>query len=253
MGNESLLLEKVGLSEKEATLYVTLLKQGALSYAELSNTTKINRTTCYSVIRSLIHKGLAREDIGSAVVKVLAERPSSLVEKLQKEKTVLEHKTELAKRAAFELDRLIPGKRTSEPRLTHIGETEIEDFLYKRTEKWNTSALSYDGVLWGFESAEFERDYQEYIRWFWREPSSERITIKFFSDDQHLRQTGANPKEKADFKYLPEINFTTNIWIYGDYIILLSLEEHPHYLLEMKEPLFARNFREYFKAMWKAH
>jgi hypothetical protein len=172
---------------------------------------------------------------------------------LQKEQAILNKKAELTKRTVLELEKLVPGKRTNEPRLTYIEEQEILDFLFKRTEKWNTSIVKYDNTLWGFESANFESDYQDYIQWFWAEPSSQQIQVKLFSDNQALRDTGVNPFDKVEFKYLPEIDFTTNIWIYGDYIILLSLEEHPYYLLEMKEPLFARNFREYFKAVWNAH
>lgn len=250
--NELDLLQKAGLTDKESTIYITLLKQGPISYSELSSATKINRTTCYSVIKSLTQKGLVSEDLGAKVVKVVPERPESLVGNLQKEQGVLERKIEVAKRAAQELSLLVPGKRTSEPRLTYIAEQEITDFLFKRTEKWNGSALKYDNTLWGFESAQFEADYHTYIEWFWKEETSRNIRIRLFSDDPKLRETGVNPKEKVEFRYLPEINFTTNIWVYGDYIIMLSLEEHPYYLLEMKEPLFARNFREYFKAMWKA-
>lgn len=251
--NESELLQKIGLTPKEAQVYTTLLKQGSLSYNQLSEATKINRTTCYGVIKSLIQKDLVTEDLGAAIVRIVPKQPASLLDTLQKEQTSLNKKVELTKRTVQELEKLVPSKRTTEPRLTYIEEQEILDFLFKRTEKWNASVLKYDGVVWGFESASFESDYQDYIKWFWTEPSSEPIRVKLFSDDRHLRNTGVNPAGKAEFKYLPEINFTTNIWVYGDYIVLLSLEEHPYYLLEMKEPLFARNFREYFKAVWNAH
>ncbi len=251
--NENELLQKVGFTNKEASIYTALLKQGSLSYNQLAETTKINRTTCYSVVKSLMANGLVTEDLGSPVVRIVPRQPTGLLDRLNQDQISLNKKIELTKRAVQELAKLIPGKRTTEPRLTYIEEQEILDFLFKRTEKWNTSVLKYDSTLWGFESAQFELDYKDYIKWFWNEPSSQTLQVKLFSDDASLRNSGVNPKDKVDFRYLPEIDFTTNIWVYGDYIILLSLEEHPYYLLEMKEPLFARNFREYFKAIWKAH
>ncbi len=54
-------LTEIGLSEKEALLYVELLKVDSDSISSLSKKTNINRTTVYPVIEQLIQKGLAEE------------------------------------------------------------------------------------------------------------------------------------------------------------------------------------------------
>ncbi len=52
-------LENFGLSEYESRAYVTLLKQDSLTVSELAYHAQIPRTKAYSVVRSLVRKGLA--------------------------------------------------------------------------------------------------------------------------------------------------------------------------------------------------
>lgn len=54
-------LQEIGLSEKEAQIYLALLQVDNDSIQGLSNRTKINRTTLYPVLESLSKKGLVSE------------------------------------------------------------------------------------------------------------------------------------------------------------------------------------------------
>lgn len=247
------LLSEIGLTQNETKIYLALSKHGNLSYNQAAEIAGINRTTCYAVVKRLLEYGLVKEDLGKPVVQLIAEHPNALVEHLGKEQAQLIKKVELAKRAVNELDKLVPQKLRAEPRLRYIEEAHITDFLYLRAETWMNSLKTHDNTVWGFESDKFETDYPNWIEWYWTRPASKGIKLHLFSDESTARRKAVEKGPgKAEFQLIPDLDFTTDIWIYGDYIILLSLEEHPYYLIELKEPLLAKNFREFFKALWKA-
>lgn len=54
-------LEKVGLSEKEAAVYVTLLETGGAFPSKVAEITKLNRTTIYKILDTLSVRGLVSE------------------------------------------------------------------------------------------------------------------------------------------------------------------------------------------------
>ena len=71
-------LIEIGLSEKEAEVYLSLLEGDSYSILVLSKKTKINRTTIYSVIKSLSEKGLVSETTINTKTNYHAESPDRL-------------------------------------------------------------------------------------------------------------------------------------------------------------------------------
>lgn len=88
-------LEDIGLSEKEAEVYTKLLTMESSSVIDLAKITKINRTTIYPVLESLIKKGLVDEVTIDKKVKYQAEPPERLESYIQNEKTKLEEQSKL--------------------------------------------------------------------------------------------------------------------------------------------------------------
>lgn len=83
-------LQQIGLSEKEAEVYVALLKYDNASVGELSQKTKVNRTTIYPVLESLSKKGLVSEVQVDKKTHYQAEPPERLETYVQRQKVVLE-------------------------------------------------------------------------------------------------------------------------------------------------------------------
>lgn len=83
-------LEYLGLTDKEAEVYLLLLKAGSLSPADISRRLELKSSTVYFVINGLDEKGLTREirHRGEKRTKYQAEEPHvlrTLVEKRKKE------------------------------------------------------------------------------------------------------------------------------------------------------------------------
>jgi sugar-specific transcriptional regulator TrmB len=70
-------LKRLDFSEPEAKLYLTLLKTGSMTVAELAKKAAINRTAAYGHINSLLEKGVISQAKG-ATSKLQANPPAQL-------------------------------------------------------------------------------------------------------------------------------------------------------------------------------
>lgn len=83
-------LQEIGLSDKEAAVYLALMQVDSASVLQLAKKTKINRTTIYFVIDSLSKKGLVSEVQMGKKVHYAAEAPERLETFIERQKTILE-------------------------------------------------------------------------------------------------------------------------------------------------------------------
>lgn len=82
-------LEQIGLTEKEAKIYLALLEMGAQGATIISNKTQINRTTCYLILENLKEKGLISTHTEGNIQFFEAQEPSSLLTYLNKQQNDL--------------------------------------------------------------------------------------------------------------------------------------------------------------------
>lgn len=90
-------LQEIGLSDKEAGVYLALLSVDNDSVVDLSKKTKINRTTIYPVLESLSKKGLISEVKIDKKIRFQAEPPERLATFVERQKILFEEKAERVK------------------------------------------------------------------------------------------------------------------------------------------------------------
>lgn len=90
-------LQELGLSDKEASVYVALLAVDNDSVVDLAKRTNINRTTIYPVLESLMNKGLVTEIKVDTKARFSAEPPERLVTFVERQKVIFEEKSERVK------------------------------------------------------------------------------------------------------------------------------------------------------------
>lgn len=90
-------LQEIGLSDKEASVYVALLAVDNDSVVDLASKTKINRTTIYPVLESLAKKGLISEVKVDKKVRFQAEPPERLNTFVERQKLMFEERAERVK------------------------------------------------------------------------------------------------------------------------------------------------------------
>jgi len=86
-------LQDIGLSDKEAQVYLGLLQVDHDSVLDLAKKTKINRTTIYPVLDSLAKKGLISEIKVDTKVRYQAEPPERLETFVEQQKIALEEQS----------------------------------------------------------------------------------------------------------------------------------------------------------------
>jgi sugar-specific transcriptional regulator TrmB len=90
-------LEKIGFSEKEASIYLHLLKVDNDNVADIAKHTDINRTTVYPVLQQLIQKEFVEELKEDGKVFYKARTPDRIESFLQEQKIKIEEQSHEAK------------------------------------------------------------------------------------------------------------------------------------------------------------
>jgi len=89
-------LQEIGLSEKEATIYLHLLKVDFDSIANIAKTTGINRTTVYPILAQLIDKEFVEEVKENDKSTYRAYAPDRIESYLQEQKIKIEEHVHIA-------------------------------------------------------------------------------------------------------------------------------------------------------------
>ncbi|HYV33956.1 MAG TPA: helix-turn-helix domain-containing protein [Candidatus Limnocylindria bacterium] len=246
-------LDKLGMSDKEAAIYLAVLQQGRALPTHISKMTKINRTTVYSVAKDLVEKGFIVEDLGGKNTYLVAVPPQDLKHLIRKEEKAFENKKKSFESAIGELEDFAKNTKYFIPKITFVQEEDLESYLYKRSDEWHASIMKYDGTIWGFQDHTFAGNYEKWIDWEWRVGGPKNLQLRFFSNKSGVEKKNKNKDYAArrQIKYWNKTTFTASIWVQGDYLIMLYTHSRPHHLVEIYDPLMAANTREFFKGVWE--
>jgi sugar-specific transcriptional regulator TrmB len=96
-------LTKLGLSEKEALLYLLLLRNGPAPASILAKRLKIKRVSLYPIAEALMARGLATFETTPVGRRYIPYDPECLLEILEKENSELRYRMDLARRCIDQL------------------------------------------------------------------------------------------------------------------------------------------------------
>jgi len=244
-------LKQLGLNDNEIEVYLAVLKNGKISTAKVASITKINRTTVYSIAKKLITMRLIAEDLGGTRSYLMARPPEQLAELTTDEQKRLDEKKEIVSQAINQLKPFASKVAYSIPKIRFVEEGDIEKHLYEITPTWIETLRGTDNTLWGFQDHTFAELYHKWIDWYWR-TVPEDMQLKLLSNKSYIENTMRGKYKRRQIKYWDKSGeFTSTIWITGDYVTMLSLRERPHYLVEIHDPVMARNMRALFKGLWE--
>lgn len=91
-------LKKLGFSEKEAQVYLTLLKVGPSPASTLASRVGMKRVTAYNVLDSLKEKGLVSFRSSGRCRRYIPHDPEHLLRRLESQKAALKAKLEIAEK-----------------------------------------------------------------------------------------------------------------------------------------------------------
>ena len=97
-------LQKTGLSDKEAKVYLAALELGQSSVQDIAKKASVNRATTYVILDSLIKRGLCSTYQKEKKIYYIAESPENIFSVLELQKKAIEEKQK-------QIDELMPQLR----------------------------------------------------------------------------------------------------------------------------------------------
>ncbi|MBP9837979.1 MAG: hypothetical protein KBC84_04630 [Proteobacteria bacterium] len=242
---------KLGFNLTEARLYLALAESGKISAGLLSKKTKIPRTTVYSVLENLKVKGLVKVEKKGNVTSFAPNKPNVLLKLLSDEKKQIDDKEQITKELIDEILPYFKSQNFSIPKIQfYESKNGIESMLYELSDEWQESIWKYDGIWWGFQDHSFVEQYRGWLDWYWnRMKVNEKINL--LSNKVELEKTLKGKIRGREIRAISKsFNFTSTIWVLGDYIVVIMTGHEPQYSYQLHDSLLASNLRMVFRMLW---
>lgn len=214
-------LQEIGLSEKEASIYLHLLKVDQDSVADIAKATKVNRTTVYPVLQQLMEKEFVIENHEGGKTFYRARTPDRIESFLQEQKLKIEEQTKVAKDMIPQLK----GIAREEGQRPIIEYFEGRDAIMKASKNYYTDADEGGDVYLIYPRDEVEALFSEKERQLAREL---RLKKNIRSKSIYTYKNGEyNPDNTGDRFKVDEKEFPINsdISVYGDRVRIHILGE----------------------------
>jgi len=226
-------LERLGFSPNEIKIYLALNDHGSCKAGNIAKIAKIDRSSCYNSLKSLLERGLVSYVNIGKVKWFQAAGPKRLLDYIKEQE-------EDVKGIIPELDaRHKAGKVTGQVRL-------FKGLKGVRTIFQDILATEKDNLVFGNES-QLEERMPEYQQQFVRQLKERKIFIRELVREDRATPT-TNPKTT---RYVPrsvESPVVTNI--YGDKIALVIWTDEPEGII-IENAAAAKAYRSYFEFMWQ--
>lgn len=235
-------LQNLGLEEKEARVYIALLKSNRSSAYAIADRAELKRPTTYVILDELIKKGL--------VYKVPRVKKQLFVAKSPKEVFALaEEKLSLAKEILPELLAISEGTKPKPRTLFFDGIRSIEQIYDTHSKRMQNKEIV------GFYShiKEAPKDLQELFLHIAKKFKKNKINVRGIApnspDLQIYRETDAIYDRKIKTVPLDKYSSNISIEIGEDYVLFFAHNELQVTLIENKD--IAKTMKEIFELVWR--
>lgn len=235
-------LQKLGLSPKEAEVYLANLELGPAKIPEIARKSKIKRTTVYVIIESLIEKGLVSFYQSKSTKKFVAEEPNRL-------KSLLKEREQALDQIMPQLTALVKRDQDKRPEvLFYQGREGCLTILEKTLEKADSEVLFIGSINDIYKITTPEYDYEHYI------PTRLQKKIKFtalvFPDPDAEKLRAEEQTALRQVKFLPQdFYFGSSMFIFQDKIAMISSDKELIGVVINSADL-AQMERQKFKLLW---
>lgn len=239
-------LEDIGLSEKEARVYLAALELGPTTAEKLSTYAKVNRSTTYVQLESLMKQGLVSTYEEGKKTIFAPEPPESLKRTLELKEVEFESKKKELESILPELTRLFESAGDRPVVRFFNGKEGItamrEDTLTLPKGSEILVIYSYDALFTLYTEAEADVYVQK------RAKRGLQIRSIYTRSAGKLDPDGAPMVNK---RYIPanRMPLNSDFFIYGNKVAIMALRGKAFgVVIESKE--VADSFRTFFKLIW---
>lgn len=242
------ILTALGLSEKEIQIYKAALESGAETVQKIAQRASVTRTGAYSLIRSLIKRGLMSSNVRDKKTYFSAESPENLFRILEEKRKEIQH-------SSIDLKKIMPQLRT-------IYETTSDRPRVRVFEgKDGLKTMTNDLLKSKFASLEEFTSLDELYAIIPPRPDDHRQKIKqkfkkvpskvIYTSKEGPILKGENGVKERQFISKEKYPFTGSVNIYGNKVSLTSHKKTiTGVIVDNKE--IADTLRALFDLAWKS-
>lgn len=208
------ILQKFGLTPKEASLYLAALELGSASVQKIASKAGVKRSTAYEVLEDLRFKGLVTTFLKKKIRYYSAEDPSQVVE-------LAESRVDTLKQALPELNAIL-GKSRKRPSVRfYQGKEGIQQILRE--------SINEATEICAFGSAaDLFSEFENFSTFHVQERVKRKIPIRVILRDslKARERQELGPKELREVKIVPDnYPFHGLIYIWKNKIAMFSFKD----------------------------
>jgi len=245
------LLEKIGLSEKEAKVYLASLELGEDSVQNIGKKASVNRATTYVILEKLMTLGLVSTYEKDKKTVFVAEDPKELVHIIDEEKRAVEEREHELKENINQITALY-NRNKNKPTVRFFEGADGLEALDRYGRNWmkkNSEILSITPI------DVIEKMFPERRK----KSLSERVRLGIKARTIYTHENGeipgfVNDGELRDGVFIPRDKFPLNatINIYPDWgIKFYYFDENKPYGVIVESPGLAKNMALFYELAWQ--
>jgi sugar-specific transcriptional regulator TrmB len=233
------ILENIGLTEKEAKIYLSNLEIGSSPVSKIAQKAKINRVTTYDILEKLVKKGLINFFVKNKIKYFCATDPELVVNEF--------------KRRTNELQSALPDLKrlhgdTIHPRVRYFEGLDGIKSIYADTLTSKSEILNYGN------SKEIRIHWPTYDVDYVQERATRKIYLRGIApDDEYGRWVKSRDTDfdrEIRLVSKDKFNFTNEIHIYDDKVAIISFKDELIGMI-IESPEIANTQRAIFKIVWE--
>jgi sugar-specific transcriptional regulator TrmB len=221
----------LGLSQNEIKVYLALVDFGSSKAGKIAKATKIQRSSCYEAVNSLLNKGLVSFAIVGKIKFFQATSPRRLLE-------IVKEQEDVAKQ-------ILP-KLSEKHKATKItGQVRLFKGMKGVVSVLNDIIRDgSDNCVFGSEG-QLRQKMPEFHRQFIRQLKENKIKVR------EIAREGSSKTNLENTRFVPKaVNSPVVTNIYGDKIAIIIWTDEPEAIV-IENSAAAEAYRNYFEFMWK--
>lgn len=249
-------IEKIGLSDKAAVIYATVLETGGAYPSKIAEMTKLNRSTVYRLLTDLTIKGLVTEVEKKNKIYYQPEHPKNIVRFADMQITLAKERAEDARKIFPDMEAIF----SSLPEKPRIRFFHGIDGVMQVYDDHITQKYPYEMVGWSNIAKLLKFLPKSYLPNYVKEKQKKKITSRgIFPNSQTDQSYGAMMYKNIDVKYVPrfkcisseQFSYESEITIYGsDKVSIINFHEHNPVGVIIEDSIIHNMMRMIFDLTW---
>lgn len=236
-------LKQLGLSDKEARVYLSALEYGPTTLAQIAQKAGIKRTTIYEFLDDLLARGVLIMTVSGKRAYYTGLPPENLEKLIEKQKEVIQG-------LIPELS-LLTKKNPASPKVRFYEGVDGMKHVYSDT---LTGAEGEEALFY----SNFKEAYETMTNSFWetytKKRVEKRVLMKGITPDSEYvsKSDRANKKVFREVVVVPEekLDISNEIIIYSNKVAIISLRERVGIIVESQQ--IADTQRKIFNLLWES-